>query len=333
MNLAGKCAVLMLAMISFGKAEAVETTKQPAMTDLSSCFRDQYESYDKWVSFLSKRPTFNLENFPFSKDEFETYQSTLSCNIFSYSVGNITVQGYLIYPKNTQTSLPTVIYNRGGNTTYGMVNLGRMMNDLMPLAAEGFVVIGSQYRWSGKRLKREDFVADGTEDQYGGIDVEDVLALVPIIKSLDIADSSRIGVYGSSRGGMQSYLFAKRYPDIKAMAVVAGLSDLFSFRDRSEKSRLLLSTLIPDFAENEEAALKARSAIYWADELPKVPVLLVHAKDDDQVTYANSVQMSEQFTKYGIPFEFKSFETGGHDLIEYRDEVDKALIGWFKKHL
>jgi len=78
---------------------------------------------------------------------------------------------------------------------------------------------------------------------------------------------------------------------------------------------------------------KARSVIYWADELPKVPVLLIHAKDDEKVTYANAVQLSEQFTKYGIPFEFKSFDTGGHDLTGHKEEKDKALIDWFKKHL
>ncbi|WP_170949012.1 alpha/beta hydrolase family protein [Arsukibacterium tuosuense] len=303
------------------------------MSDIHSCFRGPFASYDKWLGFLSNKPGFKLENFPFSKEDFETYQTTLSCNWFTYEVGDVTVDGYLIYPTAAKTPLPTVIYNRGGNTTYGRVNVGRMMHDLMPLAAEGFAVIGSQYRWSGKRLKPADFVADGTEDQYGGIDVEDVLALVPIIKSLDIADSSRIGVYGSSRGGMQSYLFAKKYPDIKAMAIVAGLSDVFSFRDRSEKSRFLLSKLIPDFAENEEAALKARSAIYWADQLPKVPVLLIHAKDDERVTYANAVQMSERFTQYGIPFQFKTFDTGGHDLTGHKEEKDKALTDWFKKHL
>ena len=48
---------------------------------------------------------------------------------------------------------------------------------------------------------------------------------------------------------------------------------------------------------------------------------------------SSAVQMSEQFTKYGIPYEFKSFDTGGHDLTEHKEEVDRALIGWFKKHL
>lgn len=333
MNIAWKCALLLFAMLFVGKAEAVETVKQTGMSELKNCFRGPFESYDKWVGFLSKKPTFNIENFPFSKATFENYKSSLSCNTFNYQVGNVTVEGYLIYPKDTKAPLPTVIYNRGGNTNYGRVVLGSMMYNLMPLAAEGFVVIGSQYRWSGKRSKPEDFVADGTEDQFGGIDIQDVLALVPIIQSLDIADSNRIGVYGASRGGMQSYLFAKAYPDIKTMAIVAGISDVFSFRDRSEKSRFLLSKLIPDFAENEEAALKARSAIYWADELPKVPVLLIHAKDDERVTYANSVQMSEKLKQHGIPFEFKTFETGGHDLGVHKEEKDKAIISWFKTHL
>ncbi|MBU1435999.1 MAG: prolyl oligopeptidase family serine peptidase [Gammaproteobacteria bacterium] len=321
-------------MACCARPAAVEVYKHTGISSLQSCFRGPFESYDNWISVLSKKPGFNIQRLPISKNQFNTFQSTLSCHTFDYQVGKVTVQGYLIYPANTKKPLPVVIYNRGGNTDYGMVTMGRMMNDLMPLSAAGFVVIGSQYRWSGKNIgKPEDFIADGTEDQFGGIDVEDVLSLVPLIKDLDIADSTRIGVYGSSRGGMQSYLFAKKYPEIKAMAIVAGISDVFSFRDRSEKSRFLLSQLIPDFSENEEAALKARSAIYWADELPKVPVLLIHAKDDNRVSYANSVLMSERFTQHKIPFEFITYDTGGHDLVLHKAEIQKKILGWFKTHL
>jgi dipeptidyl aminopeptidase/acylaminoacyl peptidase len=43
--------------------------------------------------------------------------------------------------------------------------------------------------------------------------------------------------------------------------------------------------------------------------------------------------MSEKLKQHGIPFEFKSFDNGGHDLTGHKEEVDKALVGWFKTHL
>jgi dipeptidyl aminopeptidase/acylaminoacyl peptidase len=316
------------------QAVGQELSNIKSVDSVHSCFRGPFESYEAWTSLLTqKKPGFSIENFPFSKDKFEFFKSTLACKTFNYNVDGITVQGFAIYPSNSEMPLPTVIYNRGGNSHYGRVNFGKMMFELMPLASEGFFVIGSQYRWSGKRVKAEDYIANNEEDQFGGVDVNDVLSLVPIIRQLKMADVNRLGVYGGSRGGMQSYLFAKQYPDIKAVVVKAGISDLFSFRDRDEKTSLLLSKLIPNYENNERSLLEQRSALYWADELPKVPTLLIHAKDDRRVDYANSERLAEAFNKHSVPHKLMTFESGGHNLTEHRKVVASAILSWFKDNL
>ena len=108
---------------------------------------------------------------------------------------------------------------------------------------------------------------------------------------------------------------------------------IIQFQDCDEKTTFLLSKLIPDYAHNEEAALKARSPIYWADELPKAPVLLLHAKDDERVSYDNATKMAAQLEKHGIPQKLISFETGGHNLRGHQEERELLILDWFEAHL
>lgn len=297
------------------------------------CFSNVFESYDSWLKFLSDRNAkFSKKRFPFTEASFNNFKAKLTCTVFEYKVDDVIVGGFLIHPKSVDKALPTVIYNRGGNGGWGSVNMGRMMYELMPLSIEGFAVIGSQYRWEGD-VKAKDFKTNGKSDEFGGIDQNDVNALLPIIEQLAVTDRKRIGVLGSSRGGMQSYLFAKANPDIKALVSKSGIADLFSFRDRDEKTATLLSTVIPNYQQEEETLLKARSAIHWSDELPKVPILLIHAKDDDKVRYADSQKLAEQLEALGRPYLFASFDDGGHELTKYKAEIDAMILDWFSTHL
>ncbi len=63
--------------------------------------------------------------------------------------------------------------------------------DLLLLAKAGFVVIASDYRYQGATVKR---------DEWGGVEVDDVLNLVPALKSLDFVDSGPV-VYARPLAG------------------------------------------------------------------------------------------------------------------------------------
>ena len=77
-----------------------------------------------------------------------------------------------------------------------------MMRNLFPIANQGFVIIGSQYRGTGSK--------NNLLDEFGGKDVNDVTALLDYIPSIKDADPERIGMYGASRGGMQTHLVLKQ---------------------------------------------------------------------------------------------------------------------------
>ena len=67
-------------------------------------------------------------------------------------------------------------------------------------------------------------------EEFGGSDVNDVLNLIPALSQIEGADTSKIGMFGISRGGMMSYMTTRNNPQIKAVAVVGGMSNLFTMK-------------------------------------------------------------------------------------------------------
>ena len=83
---------------------------------------------------------------------------------------------------------PVIIYNRGGLQDIGKIDVPNIL-DFYARAANGFVVLASQYRGN-----------DGGEgvEQFGGAEVGDVVTLVSLASSLPYADPKNIFFYGLS---------------------------------------------------------------------------------------------------------------------------------------
>jgi dipeptidyl aminopeptidase/acylaminoacyl peptidase len=66
------------------------------------------------------------------------------------------------------------------------------------------------------------------------------------------------------------------------------------------------------------------------------PTILVHAKDDKNVNYENSVVMYEALQKQGIPSELKLYAEGGHGFGLGRNGTDSEkwtddFVSWLHK--
>ena len=209
-----------------------------------------------------------MSNFDriFGKEKYDHFKKHLVCQNIKYKVDRIQVDGFVIKPKDTKQKYPVLVYNRGGNGTFGSVNLGMMMNGLFPIAEQGFVIIGSQYRGA---LSKQDNL-----DEFGGKDVKDVVELFKFIPNIDGADADRIGMFGGSRGGMQTFLTLKEVNNIKAVAASSGSYDLVRNLDIRPAMENVYKHRIPNYFVNKFQELEKRSALKWVDKLPKdVPIL------------------------------------------------------------
>ncbi|GAB4430496.1 MAG: hypothetical protein Kow00106_25080 [Anaerolineae bacterium] len=220
---------------------------------------------------------------------------------------------------------PAIIHNRGGYDGVGALT----GVEIVPWVEAGYVAVASQYRGNAGSEGREDF---------GGDDVHDVLALIPLLQSLPFVDGQRIGMFGGSRGGMMTYLALKEQAlagrnDIKAAVTVGGISDLFAW-DRERRGTLageLWRPLVGATPAEAPALFQARSAVYWA-ELIDVPLLLVHGAADREVSPQQTYALADALRAAGKVVEVVIVPGGDHALTGDHNGYPEALT-WFGRYL
>ncbi|MGP4070013.1 alpha/beta hydrolase family protein [Halobacillus sp. B29] len=245
----------------------------------------------------------------------ETYKIT-------YRSDGLEVKGYMVRPKEIEKDLPLLIFNRGGNQEYGKIDEKMLSTYLSLWAKKGYVVLASQYRGN-----------DGGEgkEEFGGADVNDVLNLVQAAEELPNVDVENKVMLGASRGGMMTYLAIKEGVDIKAAAVVGGITDLFNFYKERVVVRGMLDELVGDPEENRDAFEK-RSAVYWPDQLV-VPLLIMHGEDDWRVPVGQARELTSKLSRENADFEYVEYEDGQHLLNSYVKEYTDNTDQWFQQYI
>ena len=260
----------------------------------------------------------------------------------TYASDGLSVPGVLIRPKSPGAKKwPAIIFNRGGNGQLGSLMDNGLpcvgMNtscldiaDLYQFAKAGFVVIASDYRYQGATIKR---------DQWGGVEVNDVLNLVPALKSLAFVDPDRLYMLGLSRGGTMTYLALKRGVPVKAAAVIGGVTDVKAWVDSRPEMGIVsgneyidgFARIWPDYEHRAEEEYRARSAVYWADQI-NVPVLILHSRTDRMVPVTQALRIAEALQEKNKAYALHIYEHDGHPLPLNREDRNRIIIDWFNRN-
>ncbi len=295
--------MIALALLSAPFAPALAAPPgDPPATFLShaGCF-EQTPDYDSWLASIVGRadaPAVSREQLAsvVPVKAFDFARSAFDCHVITYASGDHVVAGYLVRPKadTAAGALPLLVYNRGGNGDFGRLDGLQLFQTLLPLAKAGHVVVASQYR---------------DADEFGGQDV-----------------------LGQSRGAMTSYLVARRRSDIAAMATIAGPTDLaagLAWRPGMER---VYQARIPGYADDPQGALRARSALHWAEQLPaRLPVLLLHGDADDRVSVEDSRAMAARLHQLDRPHKLVVYAGDDHGLRQNRRAAHAEILAWFRQ--
>ena len=279
---------------------------------------------DQLIDYV--RETEKRDTIDFDSTRFEYFIDVEVFGITYYS-DSLKVRGFLLTPEKPG-QYPSIIYNRGGSLEFGSLTSSHAsigLGELARLAREGYVIAASQYRGNGG--------GEGQEE-YGGADINDVLNLIPVLAQVPAADTSRLGMFGWSRGGMTSFLTLKKTDKIKALAVGGPSTDITrSVVDRPELLEWW-KAFVPGIHENQYEVLKVRSAVFWVDELPtNVPILMLQGNEDKSLLPASTLRFALELDKYKIPYRLVMFENGQHSLRQHQDEVFSQITRWFRKYL
>ena len=300
---------------------------------LEPCFSGRFADYDTWADYvIEKGHISDLQTFEqrFPRSDYDRYRSGLECHYITYPVGALDVRGIYIRPRFATGETPVLIANRGGNGSFGAWVPVNLFNRAFPLAMGGFAILASQYRGSQEGVSAE---IQGV-DEFGGEDVEDVLALVDLGEELPGADAERLGMVGWSRGGMMTYMAAARTDKLRAVAVIAAPTDLEAELERFPQIERVFRARIPGYEENKAAVLASRSVLNWVDEIsPGLPILVIHGEKDKRVSVNSARSIAQALESRAWPHKLTLYEHGSHQLFNERHQVTKELVDWFNTHL
>ena len=257
-----------------------------------------------------------------TRPRYERIVSKWECRRIVYRSGGLRVTGFIYRPVDATTRHPAIIVNRGGTGDFGMMHPW-LQSYYLPYLDAGYVLVMPQYRG-----------ADGGEgaDEYGGADVTDVTALVPITRALPYVDPENLFMLGFSRGGMMTYRALALDLPIRAAATVSGLTNLSRLvQYRPEMRESVFRTLFPEFDRREAEHYRLRSAVEWPERIA-IPLLLIHGTGDDRVRADDALELASKLQMLGRPFELAVFDGDGHGVPAHKLETDQHVIGWFNRH-
>lgn len=259
-------------------------------------------------------------------DRIESNSDAVRVTEIDYKSNNKSIRGYVVEPKDTDKTLPTIIFNRGGSGEFGSIRPARCFDDIADLARHGYVVFCSNYAGG---------LGSEGEDDFGGPEtMQNVFDLKQIIDQWETADDANIGLYGESRGGIMACKLLRETNWIKATALVSPAVDEVSaptLREGWEEHQMKMygSTDEKEMAERR----KDRSAVYWLEKMHKAPLLLMCGLKDWRVSPKSITKFAEKLREIEYPVECIAYKNAGHSLKETGDKWKKEIHEWFNKHL
>lgn len=326
--------------------EAPGTASTPALqlsaddiVSQSDCFGSK--SYDGWMEQLREKNNvliYALLRLKFPESDYDRYRQQLDCRYIQYRSDQYIVDAWLVVPRhgsggNANTArggagLPVILYNRGGNRSYGALSFAHLFTHVFPLAEQGYIVAASQYRGS---TTPQD--SGSSPDEFGGADVRDVTNLARIVAGLPDADPDNLFMVGQSRGSIMTFRALLETPlPIRAVAIYSGVYDLYDLLEMRPGFEELFDTLIPDYQQQRKAELDGRSVTHWPAQLPEhTGVLMFHGDEDERAPVGSARTLAGELDRLGRPHRLIVYPGESHFLDGVRPEVREETLRWFDR--
>jgi dipeptidyl-peptidase-4 len=163
--------------------------------------------------------------------------------------------------------------------------------------------------------------------RLGKVELEDQKVGVKYLLSLGFADPERIGVSGWSYGGYMTLYCLLHAPEV-FRAGIAGAS----VTDWRNYDTIYTERYLGLPAENE-TGYKESSPVHAAANL-KGQLLLVHNLEDDNVLFANALQMSHALQEAGKHFEMVVYPQKSHGVTgTARHHLNEKMVEFFERAL
>ena len=250
---------------------------------------------------------------------------------FKAADGN-TVYGQLFVPKKSVKNQPVIVYVHGGPQRQMFLGWNPMDYYSIDYALNqylvnmGFTVLSVNYRLGiGYGF---DFHKPLNGGAQGASEYQDIKAAGEWLANQANVDKNRIGIYGGSYGGYLTALALGKDAKLFAAGVdIHGVNNRFSNFATEGKA------LAPDAALAAKIAASSSPMSYvdtWTS-----PTLIIHADDDRNVAFSQSVDLVKKLEDRKFDFEFLAIPDDTHHWMKFSNglKVSEATAGFLKRKL
>jgi dipeptidyl aminopeptidase/acylaminoacyl peptidase len=249
-----------------------------------------------------------------------------------WTSGGFTVQGWLIYPKNFDTSkkYPLVLCVHGGPGDGVQPNWPSAHAYFMALPAHGYFLLLPNPR--GSFGQGEAFTRANVKDFGYGDWRDDMAGVDEAIRTASI-DPQRLGLTGWSYGGYMTMWGVTQTDRFKAAVAGAGIANWSSYYGENKIDQWM----IPFFGKSvyDDPEVYARSAPMTFIKKVKTPTLVLVGDSDGECPTPQSYEFWHALKTLGVKTQLVVYEREGHMFVkpEHLRDVMSRTVAWFDEYL
>ncbi len=286
-----------LYLMDFEKLSSQRVTESPSATFYNQSWA--VVRYVKFKSHVDGRPLIGRLSLPPNFDPAQRYPLIMG-SVYSGSVLN----------------------QWGGRTAHPTWGLDQH------LVAQGYILLNVNVRGSWGQGREQN---QGLLNGYGNIDIDDLHSGVLHLVEEGYADPARVGIWGSSYGGLMTTMSLFKKPGVYA-AGVAGAPATNVWHAYPEQ----MWVMGPAQGEDMPGRYENQSPLYHTEGLQD-PLMIIHGTRDQVVLYSDTIAVANKLIAAEQSFELVTLPGAGHgwdaEGNDQRRFAFRKMVEFFNRYL
>ncbi|NJC07921.1 prolyl oligopeptidase family serine peptidase [Polymorphobacter fuscus] len=196
------------------------------------------------------------------------------------------------------------------------------------LVGQGYILLNVNVRgsWGQGRVQRE-----GQHHSYGETDINDLESGVRHLVAKGYVDPKRVGIWGSSYGGLMTLMSLAKKPGVYAAGIAGAPASNVWHAYPSE-----MWIMGPPTGADMPGRYAAQSPLYQSRAIVD-PLMIIHGTRDPVVLYSDTAAFSQRLIAGEQPFELVTLPGGNHawasDNLAQTRFAFKKMTAFFDSHL
>ena len=323
-----------------GKVERISPSKpgthqplfSPDMNHAMTLFSNDSTPLELYRINLANKDTVAVTHSPQAKFDQFNWANTIYIE-FNSHVDDEMLIGRLSLPVNYDSSqrYPLIVgsvYSDSVRNQYG----GRIYHPTWGLdqyfVAQGYIVLNVNVRGSWGQGRQHN---QGLRYSYGGIDIEDLHSGVKYLVEQGYVDAKRVGIWGSSYGGLMTMMSLFKKPGVYAAGIAGAPATNVAHAYPGQ-----MWVMGEPTGNDQPERYKQQSALYHTNGLAD-PLMIIHGSKDSVVLYSDTISVVEKLIAQEKMFELVTLPGSGHgwdnEGAAQRRFAFKKMVEFFNRHL